>query len=143
MWMNRLNRLLLFMPSRVLRQESLRCYSQHLLTIFLRARATPPPLPPFPRKKHRRGLPPVHPKPLAVHSRRLPVHPRRWLVHPNLNPTTFEVLGEFRWHLRSKHRDPRGWSGDTWAEYLLRRLEEGGVTGRRRWRWRSLICTLP
>ena len=45
---------------------------------FARARYSLPP----PRKKHRRGLPPVHPK-------RLPVHPRHWLVRSNLNPTMF------------------------------------------------------
>ena len=44
----------------------------------------------------------------------------------------FEALGEFFWHLRSKQRGPRGRSGDTWAEDLLRLLEEGGATGRRR-----------
>ena len=44
----------------------------------------------------------------------------------------FEVFGELRWHLRSKQRGLRGRSGDTWAEDLLRLLEEGGATGRRR-----------
>ena len=63
-------------------------------------------LPP-PRKEHRRGSPSVHPK-------RWPVHPRRRPVHPNLSPAMFEGLrGEFRWHLRSRHRGPKGWSGDT------------------------------
>ena len=33
----------------------------------------------------------------------------------------FEGLrGEFRWHLRSRHRGPKSRSGDTWAEGLLR-----------------------
>ena len=96
-WMDRLNRLPLLMSSLVLRQESFRHSSRHLLTIFLRARATPPPPPP---KKHRRGLSPVH---------------------PSLSPTMFEVVtGEFRWNLQSKHRVPRGWSGGIWAEDLLR-----------------------
>ena len=86
-----------------------------------------------PRNKHRRGLSPVHRK-------RLPVHQRRWPVHPSLSPKMFEVVtGEFRWHLRSNHRGPRGQSGDTWAEYLLRWLKEGGATGRRRSRSRSSI----
>ena len=128
-WMDSLNRLPLFMSSPVLRQESLRRNSQHLLTIRFYACALPPPPP---RKKHR-GFSPVHPK-------RLPVHPRRWPVHPNLSPMMFEVLtGEFRWHLRSKHRGLRGRSGGIWAEDLLRWLGEGGATGRRRRRWRSSI----
>ena len=90
--------------------------------IFLRARYSSPP----PTDKRRRGLPPVHPK-------RLPVHSRRWPVHSNLSPTMFEVLrDEFRWNLQSKHRGLKGWSGDSWAGGLLRWLEEGGATGRRR-----------
>ena len=33
----------------------------------------------------------------------------------SLSPTMFEVVtGEFRWHLRSKRRGPRGQSGHTW-----------------------------
>ena len=107
--------------------------------LFARVRFSLSP-PPTPRKKHRWGLSPVHPKRLPVHPRRWPVHPRRWPVHPNLSPTMFEVLtGEFRWHLLSKHRGPRGRSGGTWAEDLLRWLGEGGATGRRRSRSLSSI----
>ena len=89
--------------------------------------------PPPPRKQASSGLSPVHQK-------RLSVHQRRWPVHPSLSPTMFEVVpGDFRWHLRSKHRGPRGRSGDIWAEHLLRWLGEGGATGRRRSRSRSSI----
>ena len=97
-------------------------YSSKPCAVF-QERATPSPPN---EKKHRQGSPSVHPK-------RWPVHPRRWPVHPNLSPTMFEGLGgEIRWHLRSRHRGPKGRSGDSWA--LLRWLEEGGATGRRRWR---------
>ena len=128
-WTDRLNRLPLLMSSLVLSQESLRRSSRNLLTICFFARATPP----APRKAASSGLSPVHQK-------RLSVHQRRWPVHPSLSPTMFEVVpGDFRWHLRSKHRGPRGRSGDIWAEHLLRWLGEGGATGRRRSRSRSSI----
>ena len=89
--------------------------------------------------------PPLHEKTSSgspsVQTKRLPVHPRCWQVHPNLSPMMFEGLrGEFRWHLRSRHRGPKGRSGDTWAEDILHWLEEEGATGRRRSRSRSSIC---
>ena len=100
------------------------------LALFSETRFSFPP----PRKEHRRESPLVHPK-------RWPVHPKRRPVHPNLSPTMFEGLrGEFRWHLRSKYRGPKGRSGDTWTEGLLRWPEKGVATGRRR--WRSWVCAV-
>ena len=85
------------------------------LALFSETRYSPPPPPR--EKKHSPGSPSVHPK-------RWPVHPRHRPVYPNLSPTMFEGLrSEFRWHLRSRHRGPKGRSGDTWAEGLLRWLE--------------------
>ena len=87
------------------------------LALFSETRFSLPP----PRKEHRRGSPSVYPK-------RWPVHPKRRPVHPNLSPTMFEGLrDEFRWHLRSRYRGPKGRSGDTWTEGLLRWPEKGVV----------------
>ena len=40
----------------------------------------------------------------------------------------FEGLrGDIHWHLRSRHRGPKGRSGDTWARDLLRWFERDSV----------------